>query len=87
MLSKCGTCGGFSFEIREITPSRSNFKKNFIQCSLCGVPVGITDYMDTYTAISSSGDRIKNKLDELDSKLSHIQYGLTQIANSLNRKH
>ena len=80
MLSKCGSCGGFSFGIKEVSPQGTAFKKIFIQCSSCGVPVGVTDFFDTHSGIEG----VKVKIKELDSKLNGIEYTLRQMVTVLN---
>ncbi len=42
--STCVKCGHHSFEMREQSPSGSNFKFLFIQCTSCGGVVGVVDY-------------------------------------------
>lgn len=43
-LSTCVKCGQHAFEVKEAEPSGSNFNLFFVQCSSCGVVVGVTDY-------------------------------------------
>lgn len=80
MLSKCGSCGGFGFAIKEVSPSGAAFKKVFIQCSLCGVPVGVTDFYDTHSAIENTNTKIR----ALGDKLNSLEHTLRQIVSILN---
>ncbi len=44
LSSTCVKCGSTSFEVKLVTPAGSNFKLNFVQCSLCGGVVGVLDF-------------------------------------------
>jgi predicted nucleic-acid-binding Zn-ribbon protein len=43
-ISTCPKCSNHSFEVQEFTPTRSNYKFLFVQCSSCGVVIGVMDY-------------------------------------------
>ena len=45
-MSTCVKCGNSSFEVKENSPSKSNYKLMFIQCSSCGGVVGVMDYFN-----------------------------------------
>ena len=49
--SKCPKCDSTSFEMKETLPRGSEYKVMFIQCSLCGAVVGVTDYFNTAVLI------------------------------------
>ncbi len=59
--SKCVACGSTSFEAKEHSPSGSNFKLIFIQCSSCGGVIGALDYYN----IGSRIDDLEKKIDSL----------------------
>jgi hypothetical protein len=42
--STCVKCGGRHFELKEASPTNSQFKVNFVQCASCGGVVGVLDY-------------------------------------------
>ncbi len=72
-------CDGHLFELSAQSPSGSNFKLWFVQCSKCGVPVGAMEYF-------SSGAKLENLEKEavqVKAQLSNIEYTLTNIQNSL----
>ena len=66
MISKCGSCGGARFELKENSPSKSNFKINFVQCVSCGVPVGVIDYYDVHSKLNE----IAQKIEDIEQKLN-----------------
>jgi transcription initiation factor IIE alpha subunit len=78
-LSKCGSCGNGFFEMVEKEPSGSNYKKMFIQCSICGVPIGVTDYYDNSSQIKN----LEAKVEKLEKALSQIDHNIRVIAGRL----
>ena len=44
--SKCGGCGSTTFEVKENVPTHSTFKLLFVQCSKCGVVVGVNEWFN-----------------------------------------
>jgi len=46
----------------ENSPSKSNYKVMFIQCSKCGSVVGVMDYYNIGTLISKLADKLGVKL-------------------------
>jgi len=57
--SKCPYCQNEKFELKEVTPSQSNFILNFVQCSSCGAPFGITEARNTTAMLKHQNDAIK----------------------------
>jgi hypothetical protein len=83
MLSKCGSCGGFNmFDLKEVSPTGSRFKYCFVQCRLCGVPVGVVNFFNDHDTIIQNQNEIK----ELNRKFDSIEYTLRQIVNVLNSR-
>ncbi|MEK3867665.1 hypothetical protein MHH60_29805 [Paenibacillus sp. FSL H7-0716] len=81
-LSKCGSCGATGrWEITEVSPTRSRFKFFFVQCSNCGVPVGVVDYNHN----SSEHDRILEGIAENKKEVGQVKGMLDDIGNALNR--
>jgi hypothetical protein len=59
MVPKCGSCGGHLFRLQEVSPSGSNFKYQFIQCSVCGVPVTAVEWMNIGAVLEGIEERLK----------------------------
>jgi predicted nucleic-acid-binding Zn-ribbon protein len=57
--SKCPHCGNSSFELKEVEPSKSKYKLYFVQCSSCGAPFGVTEYMNTTAMLEQQNKAIK----------------------------
>ena len=57
--SKCPHCGNTSFELKEVSPSQSRYKLYFVQCSSCGAPFGVMDYMNIAAMLSQQNEAIK----------------------------
>lgn len=79
-VSTCAKCGKGAFKLVTQEPAGSRVKINFIQCSSCNAPVGVTDFFDTSALLEKQGEAIK----KIDFRLSHIENTLNQIANFLN---
>lgn len=73
--SKCPNCDNRSFEVTENSPSKSQFKLMFVQCSKCGCVVGTMDYFNIGARIS-----------ELEKKINDISLtdNTSTIKNNLN---
>jgi len=57
--SKCGACGGRTFEIKLVEPNDSRYKMYFVQCASCGVPVGVMEYTSTEYLLQKQNAAIK----------------------------
>ena len=57
--SKCPHCENSSFELKEVSPSNSNFKLYFVQCRSCGAPFGVTEYMNTSAMLEKQNEAIR----------------------------
>jgi len=57
--SKCPHCQNSSFELKEVSPSKSNFKLHFVQCSSCGAPLGTIEYMNIGSLLAKQNEAIK----------------------------
>lgn len=71
MMSKCGHCGGFMWELHTESPSGSNFKVNFIRCTICKIPVGVMDYYDVHSKIE--------KVEKLTTALGNSLTGMLGV--------
>ena len=78
-LSKCGSCGNGFFQMVEKEPSGSRYKQMFIQCSSCGVPIGVTDYYHTHTKLVE----IEQKIGKLEKALQTIDYNIRILAQRI----
>jgi len=57
--SKCPHCNNTFFELKEVSPSKSNFKLHFVQCSSCGSPFGVIDYMNIGSMLTKQNKALK----------------------------
>lgn len=63
-------CDSTRFEVKENSPTRSNYKLLFVQCSSCGAVVGTMDYYN-----------IGARLSELEKKIDEIKYSSSAVAS------
>lgn len=70
-VSTCVKCGGHSFEVALFTPLGQSYKLSMVQCSSCGVPVGVLD------------PSVQARIESLRSQIAAIDERLTRIANAL----
>jgi len=59
-FSRCPHCKGSSFELKEVEPSQSKYKLNFVQCSSCGAPFGVTEYMNITAMLERQNEAIRS---------------------------
>lgn len=57
--SSCPKCGNHGFETVITTPSGSNFKLLFIQCSSCGCVIGVLDYYNIGRLLENLAKNLK----------------------------
>jgi hypothetical protein len=57
-ISRC-SCGSTNFELKEVVPRGSNFKLHFVQCTSCGIPVGVIEYMNISDMLQKQNEAIK----------------------------
>jgi hypothetical protein len=58
-MSKCGHCGSGTFALQLVEPRGSRFKLYFIQCSSCGVPVGVQEFHNVGATLDKQSKAIK----------------------------
>lgn len=80
-MSTCVKCGGHFFKIEENSPASSNYKVWFIQCSKCGTPVGVMDYI----SVGNSVTIIQNKIDHLEKKINNLDHSLGVISAQIEQ--
>ncbi|GAA6766484.1 hypothetical protein AAFH68_24260 [Flavobacterium sp. CGRL1] len=61
--SKCAKCNSSSFETVLETPSKSNFKLQFIRCSSCKTVIGVADYYNLGALIYKLAKKMGINLD------------------------
>jgi len=81
MISTCKHCEGHNFEIVEQSPKNAAYKMFFVQCSVCGQPVGVLEYYTGWVKMNS----IEEKVKKLESKIDNLDYQLRVLVN--NQKH
>ncbi|MEK5058632.1 hypothetical protein BK126_03035 [Paenibacillus sp. FSL H7-0326] len=84
-VSKCVSCGGASFELKEASPTGSRFKFHFIQCSKCGGVVGVVDYMHNGSEHNEIKMLIEDKNKKLANEIEETKEMVQQIGHYLSR--
>jgi len=66
-VSRCPNpeCSGSSFELKTVTPRKSNYEVHLIQCSSCGTVVGLIGNGDVLSHLHVQSDAIKAIADHL----------------------
>ncbi|MDP2720834.1 MAG: hypothetical protein Q8O75_02740, partial [bacterium] len=80
-MSKCAKCNSTSFKIQEKEPTGSRFKLLFVQCSMCGVPIGVVEYHNTGSLIQN----LEKKINQLESSISDVQHNIHAITRLLRK--
>ncbi len=75
--STCAKCGNHSFSLVETEPAGSRVKWHFVQCSSCGVPVGVVDFFPN--------SAITRRMEKLDKNVGALSDQLTQLQAELHR--
>ena len=81
-MSTCSKCNGTMFKVVEKEPVGSNFKVMFVQCSSCGVPIGVLDYYNLGSLLQEQ----KKLIEALASRVSNVEHSLNQIAYFLQQR-
>lgn len=71
MVPTCLKCGGHSSEVRLFTPLGQSYKLSMVQCSSCGVPVGVLD-----PKLAFRFEALKAQIANIDERLTHIAKAL-----------
>lgn len=79
MMSKCGHCGGFSWEISEEEPQYAKFKMWFIRCSMCKVPIGVADYTHVPSDVARVEESVKKLGNSVTSMLQVIDENVRRL--------
>ncbi len=70
-VSTCAKCSGHSFELALFTPLGESKKLTMVQCSRCGIPIGVLD-----PATTPQIEALKNQVAAIDEKLNRIAKAL-----------
>lgn len=83
MLSKCPNekCKSNFFEIVEQSPTNASYKVLFVQCSLCGTPIGVMELMVNWKGI----EKLDKKIDDMSDIISDVEARVIDIQNKINR--
>jgi len=57
--STCAKCGGTTFELVENEPRGAKFKYFFVQCSSCGVVIGVQEYFNAGAILTKIAKALK----------------------------
>lgn len=82
LFSACPRCQHRFFEVREESPSGSNFKLNFVQCASCASVVGVLDYFN----IGAMLEKQEAVLDGHAQALQQIDQKLNVLLTDLSRR-
>ena len=72
----CPKCGGGAFELQTAEPQGSTFILNFVQCSQCGAPVGVTEYHN----IGAVLERVEALIDQIGGRMDEVERAVKKIA-------
>ena len=63
--TKCPKCENKSFELKEDTPTNSNFKFMYLRCSSCKTIITAVDFLHTGTLIKKLAKALNVNLDNI----------------------
>lgn len=78
-LSKCPKCENHYFEVIENSPSKSNYKLFFVQCSSCGCVISAMEYFNVGNKITE----VENKINTLSSTVRTVNGNLDVINHNI----
>ena len=79
--SKCASCGNTGFEIKDVSPAGAGYKLKFIQCSSCGVPIGVVDHANIGAFLKTQETEIQSielRLSQIERKLDQLIFDIRQ---------
>ena len=83
--STCSKCGNHSFQLIEVSPGGARYKYYFVQCTQCGVPVGVLPFNNTSAEIEAMEKRVMNGLSVVEENTRTIYQMLTEIIKKIKR--
>lgn len=87
-FTKCPKCENSQFKLVTFDPVGSRYKLNFIQCTACNTPVGVTDYYDSGSLIKEQEekiDAIASAVNDMKGRVRNAESLLVQMANRINQ--
>ena len=88
-VTKCPKCENASFKLVIFEPVGANYKMNFIQCAHCNTPVGVAEYYDSGVLLKKQEKTLEKHstaLDDIETRLRHVEHIVVQVANFLNQR-
>jgi len=82
-ISTCPKCGNHSYSLRETEPSGSAVKWYFVQCAVCGAPVGVVDFYPNSTLLKRM-QAVEKLVKDLSASVSQIDYMIRQLGQRRN---
>jgi hypothetical protein len=79
--STCVKCGKQAFEVKETTPSQSNYRLMFVQCSSCGGVAGVLDYYNLGALLKTQ----EKTLGAVEKDISSVKTSLRTLEASVKR--
>ena len=73
-ISTCAKCNGHHFELALLTPVGETRKLTLVQCSACGMAVGVLD-----PSIGPQIEALKGQVAAIDRKLARIAGALQEM--------
>lgn len=74
-MSTCVQCRTGSFEVVTVAPTGTQYKYNFVQCSICGGVVGVVDYF----AVGSNLDAQSKVINGVRQALDAVQQTVANV--------
>ena len=72
-VSTCAKCSGHGFELASFTPIGESRKLAMVQCSSCGMPVGVMD-----PAAGLQIEALRGQVAAIDERLNRIAKALQE---------
>lgn len=79
-FTTCSKCGGHGFELKTIEPAAATYKHCVIQCRTCGVPAGITGYVNPAVLIEDLEKKLKRVISAVDDKIDDLSRKVAKLS-------
>lgn len=76
-MSTCVKCGSHLFKVQRTEPHGSAYVLYFVQCTSCGVPVGVLEAEN----VGAKLDILERKINQLSGELSNISHQISSLQN------
>ena len=87
-MSACPKCDGNHFEIKTIEPRGCNYKENLVQCTSCGVVVGVLEYYNVGSLVKDQEKEItklQRAVASIQSDLNTLDHNIRVIAKAVGK--